>query len=157
MSQPALTREGLAVALFNLLQTVPGIKTFSRTWRNFDEVPVVNQPALLLTKGGEKPIQSAEGQRTGWKFEYLVTLYAYQQASDNSIPPSTQINNLMDAIEAVLAPVKAGPAGYPGSVQVLGDLTGRIRHAWIEDTVISDEGVLGPQSFLLFTIEIEIR
>ena len=155
MTQPTLTREGIATALFSLLQTIPGVVTFSRTWKNFDQVPAGDQPALFLSKGDERVQQQQSGLLPIWRYEYLVTLYCYQQSSNNSIPPAAQINNLLDAIEAVLRPITPpGPPGMSG-VQVLGDTTGRIRHAWIGDTVISDEGVLGPQSFILFPIEVE--
>ena len=153
MSQPTLTREDIASALFNLLQTIPGIRTTSRVWKNFDTVPAGDQPALFLTKGDERVQQFQDGRNPIWRYEYLVTLYCYQQSSNNSIPPSTQINNLLDAIEAILRPITPAFPGMP--TQILGDPTGRIRHCWIGDTVLSDEGLLGPQSFILFPIEIE--
>ena len=156
MTQPTLTREGINAALYSLLQTVPGIVTFSRVWKNFDQFDPAHQPVLILAPGNPRPIQSPDGAPTVWRYEFVVYLYAYAQSSNNSIAPSTIINNLMDTIEAVLKPVTGGgPPGFPGTVQVLGDTTGRIRHAWISDTVLTDEGVLGPQSIAVFPIEVE--
>lgn len=156
MTQPTLTREGINAALFALLQTVPGITTFTRVWKNFDQFAPAEQPVLILATGNPRPTQDEDGAPTRWKYEFVVYLYAYAQSSNNSVAPSTIINNLMDAIEAVLKPMAInGPPGWPGKVQVLGDLTGRIRHAWISDTVLTDEGVLGPQSIAVFPIEVE--
>ena len=148
------TREGLAQALFQVLQEVPGLVTCSRFLKGLQEVPDADQPALFLTLGGFTPIQDPSGAPTRWKHEYLV--YVLATSKDPLTPPSAVLNNIIDAVEAALKPQVNGPPGFPGTVQVLGDSTGRIRHCWISGPIYADEGVLGDQTFAAIPIEIEI-
>ena len=150
-----MTREGIATALFDLLLTVPGVKTCSRKLKPKDEVNTLDMPAMFLTLGGWTPIQSIDGLPTIWKHEYLI--YVLINNSDPYQAPSTALNNIMDGIEEVLRPVsRFGPPGFPGTVQVLGDTTGRIRHAWVSGNVFADEGVLGDLTLAVIPIEIEV-
>ena len=154
MTQPTLTREGLAVALFSLLQGIPGVVTCSRRVRHWADVPAEEQPAIFLAKGTELPLQSPDGNPAIWKEEFTIHIYNHQ--TDPSVAPSTAINSLLDAVESRLKPVASGPPGFPGSMQVLGDLTGRIRHAWISGSIETDEGCLGDQAVAIIPIEIEV-
>lgn len=154
MSQPTLTREGIASALFTLLQTIPGVLTFSRRLAHYSEVPPDQQPAVYLTSGPQVPTQDASGLPTRWTFHFMVVIYV-TNANDQAVP-STGINNLLDALEAVLRPTTfQGPPGFPGTVQVLGDTTGRIRHAWISGPIETDEGMFGDQAFAYLPLEVE--
>ena len=147
-----MTREGLTQALFSLLQTVPGIKTFERRVKHWSEVDPSDQPYLALAIGDPTPKNDDSGLEAIWDLSYVVYLYAHN--TDPKTPPSQIINGLLDAIEDVLKPAKAGPPGFPGTLQVLGDRTQRIRYARISGTVFTDEGTLGDQTFAIFPVEI---
>ena len=155
MSQPTLTREGVTVALYTILQGLPGLVTKSRRLRHWSEVPILEQPAMFLSAGNQTQEQDPDGLPCKWHLDFTVHLYNYSE--DPAVAPSTGINVLLDALEAALDPVQAGAPGWPGSVQVLGDLTGRIRHAWISGPIETDEGVLGPQAIAIVPIEVEFH
>lgn len=155
MTQPTLTREGITVALFNLLAALPGLNTTSRRLAHWSDVPPEEQPALFLSAGNQAQEQDPDGLPCRWRMAFSVHLYNY--STDPTVAPSTGINVLLDALEAALAPIHAGAPGWPGSVQVLGDTTGRIRHAWISGPVETDEGVLGPQAVAIIPIEVEFH
>ena len=154
MSAIIFTREGIASALFTLLQGIPGIMTCSRRVRTWDKVEPQEQPALFLGAGKQIPTQSPDGLKTIWRYQFEGGLYVHN--SDPTVAPATQVNELLDAIEAALLPVQCGAPGMPNSVQVLGDKTGRIRHAWIAGEIETDEGVLGDQAVAVFTVEVEV-
>jgi hypothetical protein len=154
MSQPTLTCEGIAVALFALIGALPGVQTASRRLRMWSEVDPSEQPAVFLSVAKQTPTQSPEGNTTIWKYGYVVTLYIFN--NDPAVAPSTVLNTWLEAIKVLLQPVKVGPPGFPGSVQVLGDTTGRIRHAWVSGPIETGEGVLGDQEFAFIPIEIEV-
>lgn len=152
--QPTLTREGLAVALLGLLSNIPGIVTADRRLRHWTDVPAEERPAIFLSTGNQKAKQDASGAPAVWTFNYTVDLYVYSE--DPALTPSTMLNQYVDAIEAALKPAAPwGPPGYPGTVQVLGDQTGRIRHAWVLD-VETDEGVLGTTAIASIRLEIQL-
>jgi hypothetical protein len=152
MPQPDLTREGIAVALFSILQGIQA-KTCSRIWKVWTDVQPEEHPALFLTKAPEHPAQDQSGLPTVWKVEYLVHIYCY--STDEQAPASTAVNQILDALEAALKPTTFGMPGLPGSVQVLGDRTGAIQHAWISGSIETDEGLLGPQSVAIVPIEVQ--
>lgn len=155
MTQPTLTREGIATALFSLIQTIPGIKTCTRRLKHWSDVDPVDQPYLALSNANQGPHQDPDGLPTIWTFKFTVHLYAYN--TDPNATPATQVNNLLDALEAILKPVQFGAPGWPGSVQVMDDTTGRIRKAWISGEVETDEGVLGDQAIAIVPIEVEFH
>lgn len=154
MTQPILTREGIAHALFSLIQGLPGLVTTSRRLLHWSEVPAEQQPAAFLPEGKQIPKNSPDGNQVIWRYEYSIYLYAYLE--DTTKTPASQLNNLLDALEAALNPSQVGPPGFSGSMQVLGDTTGRIRHAWISGAIETDEGVLGSQAIAIVPIEIEV-
>lgn len=149
----ALTREGITVALASLLENLPGVVTFSRRLRHWNDVDASEQPAIFLSNGNQSTKQDASGLPAQWSYDFKVHIYNYSE--DPIVAPSTALNNLLDALEGALKPVPTGmPPGFPASMQVLGDTTGRIRHAWISGPVETDEGVLGPQAIAIVPIEV---
>lgn len=152
MSQPTPTRQGINLAVFGLLQSLPGVKTISRRWREWSDVPADQQPAVFLTGGPEHPKHSADGNATTWTRSFDCCMYNF--SSDLNQPPLDLLNSYLDAIEAALAP-PAGPPGFPSTVQVLGDTTGHIRHAWLSD-IHTDDGSLDGQAIAIFSIEVEV-
>ena len=153
--------ESIAAALFTKLQTVAGLNYSSRVLKTMGEVPTEDMPALFQTMGDPQPINDPSGLPVGWKYEAIIYLYLHNSDAQANPPvaPSTVLNNALEAVKAALQPnvITGMPPGFPGTVQVLGDTTGRIRHAWISGPVWTDEGVLGESLFLIFPVEIEVR
>lgn len=142
----AITREGVANALLtqiNAAMTAAGAVTVSRRLLHWSDVESSQQPAVYIAAGAQAPKQDPGGLTTVWRVNFEVYIYAWE--SDNTKSPSTQINNLLDALEAALAPVQ------PAVKQTLG---GTVSHCWISGSVITDEGVLGPQGMAIVPIEV---
>jgi hypothetical protein len=152
--------ESIAAALFTKLQTVAGLNYSSRILRTIGETPMEDMPALYQTMGDPTPINDPTGLPIGWKYEHIVYVFLHNPDAQAATPvaSSTVLNAFLEAIKTALAPVPTGmPAGYPGSMQVLGDTTGRIRHAWISGPVWTDEGFGGENLYLIFPVEVEVR
>jgi len=109
MSQPTLTREGLAAALFSLVQALPGLQTSSRRLLHWSEVAPASQPAAFLAEGNQTPLQDASGLPSVWRYDYKIYLYAYN--GDQTCSPSTLLNPIVDALEIALKPSISGPPG----------------------------------------------
>jgi hypothetical protein len=141
-------REEIYQALFSLLQQVTGAPTCSRHLLHWSDVAPAAQPALYLTTVGEgfERIHGLPPKRV-----LRARVWLYTCSSPNlATPPSTQINELLDAIEAALAPTEPSPDGL-GMVQTLGGL---VYHCWIEGNIETDEGYLGSQGVCVIPISI---
>jgi len=138
-----MSRDAVFAALFSLLQALPGAVTVSRRLRMWSDVDQTEQPAVFLASGAQVPTQSPAGHPAVWRLSASVYLYA--KTSDPNIAPSTILNDLLDALEGVLAP------GFPGQKQTLGGLC---QHCWISGQVETDEGILGDQAMAIVPIEI---
>ena len=153
MTQPTLTREGINQAIFTLVSSLAGFNTLSRRLRHWSDVTPEQCPAFFLSMGNQRSRQDPSGNPPIWTYEYVGDLQVHSE--DENLPPSTLLNQFLDQIEAALKPVVYGAPGFPGSVQVLGDLTNRIRHCWITE-IETDEGVLGPRAVATFRIEVQV-
>jgi hypothetical protein len=120
------SRESIAVALFNLLQTASGFNYFSRRPQLWDKTPAY--PALYL---------GMEPQAENYKYDHdistpqvitlnFIAIIYINVGLDPNVIPDTLINNLLDSIDSALAPQ------YPsqGSGQTLGNL---VHSVWISD------------------------
>lgn len=140
-----MNREPIYAALFAKLATVAGIVTSSRRLVHWSDVPAISQPALFQTQKSEK-----QEQRRGLpaKVTLQCEIYLYvNSGNDMSVAPAQQMNALMDAIEAALAP------GIDG-VQTLGNT---VHHCWIEGEIITDEGALGAQAVSIIPVNILVN
>ena len=153
MSQPTLTCEGIAVALFGLLSALPGVATASRRLLHWSDVPTEQCPAFFLSAGKQNIKNDENGLPVLARFEYLGDLYVHSE--DPIVVPATLLNGYLEKIKAAILPSTVGPPGFPGSFQVLGDSTNRIRHVWITD-IETDEGVLGPRAIATIHFEVEL-
>lgn len=141
-----INRESIFVALFDLLQTVPGVITFSRKLAHWDDVPASQQPALYLSQIDGGTVQGntqIHGQPRRWTIRAEV--YVYVRTDGDQIPGSV-LNPILDAIEALLAPSNA-----IAPVQTLGGL---VEHCYIDGKIETDEGTLGDQAVAVIPIEI---
>ena len=138
-----MNRETIIAALFDRLTGLPGLVTISRRLKHWADVPAAEQPALFLTCGNSAPEQT-RGLPPKWRLQATLHLYV-NTGGDDRLSPSAQLNELLDAIEAALAPTGGEPA------QTLGGL---VSHAWISGAIETDEGVLGDQGVAILPLEI---
>lgn len=139
LSLPA-TATGAAVAL------VQGFQTTGRRLLHWGDVAA--QPALFVDDGDErwpprpggipgKPVLEAE-------------IWVYSDAGDNpNAAPATQLNALLGAIDAALAPVPVFNGVDRQNVQTLGGL---VEHCWIEGRMIKSSGHLDGQSIAIIPV-----
>ena len=130
----ALDREARFVALFERLKTVTNWKSTSRINLGWDEFLALEQPAMILVKTDEKQVQQQQniGLPFLWDLGAMVVIYCRNTAPN--VPPSTQLNALIRAVEASLelqigekaGPGAVGPAVLPGQLYTtLGGLVSR--------------------------------
>ncbi|MEI8032778.1 MAG: hypothetical protein WCH05_05500 [Chlorobiaceae bacterium] len=117
--------------------------TCSRRLRHFQDVVPSEQPAMFVTQTNQT-VQQVTGMPSVATLEAQVWIYTNDP--DPSHAPAAQINDLLDQIDAALAP----PLG-PAYKQTLGGLC---EHCWIDGQIEIDEGTLGEQSLARFTIKI---
>lgn len=120
------TRETVMLALFSLLQTVPGFRTFDRRPLLPTEFTPDLQPALLLLDLGE----DTKRQEILAKRTWHPLIIGYVRAPKGT-PGITIINPLLDAIDVALAP----PPGT--GKQTLGGL---VDHCWVEGETTKNTG-----------------
>ena len=141
-----MTREQIYSALFSLIQTAcqgAGVVTVSRKLMHWTDISAQQQPAVFQIQKDEEPEQKWKVP-TKWKLN--VDLYVYVNTSANpNTAPSSLLNPIIDAIEAVLLP------NEPNGPQTLGGL---VSHAWISGKIETSEGVLGPQEVAIIPVEI---
>src|ERR1700722_14478829 len=147
MSEPLFSREAIYTALFALAGGSADFKTATRRIKDYSDVDQATQPALLQVQLGEK-----WNARVG--LPPVVTLSArlflYCEENDLTEPVSTQMNALLDAVMAALAPpiIPHGPFR-----QTLGGL---VQHAAISGEIAIAEGLSG-QSEAVIPIEILVN
>lgn len=138
-----VTREAIYSALFALVSNLPGIVTSSRRLRHWTDVSPDEQPALFQAQI-RQTAAAHTGAPTKWLLRADLYLYANSGQDPNAVP-ATALNNLMDAIEAALA---------PGPGQTVQNLGGIVHYCRISGEVMTDEGVLGAQAVAIIPVEI---
>lgn len=139
-----MNREPIYAALFDKVANIPGIVTSSRCLRHWNDVNPAEQPALFQTQKGEDAVIK-DGFPTKWLIGADLYLYCHT-GNDPDAVPSTELNNLLDAIEEALKPDFTG-------YQTLGGLVFDCR---IDGKIETDEGLLGPQSVAIIPIKIKV-
>ena len=138
-----MSREAIYGALFAVAQRAAGFATVSRKLQHWTDVPSGAQPALFQNQRQEL-VQQQTNRPPIWR--YSVDWYVYAWSDDPSQSPAIQLNTLIDALEAALAPA------FPPENQTLGGL---VTYARINGQIQTDEGVLGQQAVAIIPIEIE--
>jgi len=144
------TRESVMSALFARLSAatfvaVNGSTTFKTTSRRIKlwaEVPKDSRPAMFMVERHETPTFVAENQPA--KQSMMVDVFVYTNA-EGVAAPSIDINNILDALDAALAP---GPAER---VQTLGGL---VSHCRQEGQIFKDPGDLDNDGLIIYPIRI---
>ena len=141
-----MIREDIYLALQAQLQGINKVLTTDQapvvTWGRrlpaADDLGSINQPAVYVITSGEhrKPVRG---------FPDVVTLKAdvwifCNVGGDMHAVPVNQINYLLDALDAAVA---------PDPVTRFQTLGGLVSHCWIEGDVIIDEGLFQGQSFAI--------
>jgi hypothetical protein len=140
MSRP--TREQVFAALFAKLKTVPGVVTCSRRLQNAQDMQPEQMPAAfqlqgeqnLVFKGSTPPVNT-------WD----ATWFLYSYDSDPTTTPTTQLNAMVEAALASLAPLGAFDKQSLGGLVEFAAVTGKIQVF---------EGVLGNIAIAILPITI---
>jgi len=139
-----MVRETIYAALFDRVAAIPGLVSAGRRLKHWSDLPAAQQPALFLAQRGERPTQR-RGLPAAWNLTAALYLYVHAGGDPQAVP-ATELNRLLDAIEAALA---------PDPVQGAQTLGGLVSHCWIDGGGIeTDEGVLGEQAVAIIPINI---
>lgn len=143
------TREQIFQALFALASTVTwgSAQSFAYTSRRvklWDDLPA--QPALCQAEHEESSTQAT-------RLPYLRTFKAawliyHTTGKDKGSAPTIVNNQILDGIQAVLAPSPSDP-GWPDERLTLGGL---VHHCFIDGTIFKDPGDLDDQALMVVPI-----
>lgn len=104
---PVVTRNQIAAALFALVDdavgAVVGLETSSRKYRGPQEVDPTEMPALFQIQTVEDYERFALGTPPKRTMHFEICLYT-SDAQEDSVIPSEQLNDMIDAVEAAFAP-----------------------------------------------------
>lgn len=136
------TRETVMHRLFVLLRNSGPYKTSGRRMKFWTDVAA--QPALFLRHVSDETKHQGIGMPGFVTMECEAWLYA-NGGKDEDAVPETELNDLLDAVEAAIAP----PPGT--DTQTLG---GIVLHAFIEGTTKMHPGDIGGQAIAVVPIKV---
>jgi hypothetical protein len=144
-------REQIYAALFAQLQsallTPTGpFKTVSRRWQDPSQISPADRPALYQVQKDELAKTSVIGVPILWKIGLDLVIYTAGDAEPNVVQ-STELNNLLDAVEATLR------SATPGLALSLGR---SVTYCRIEGKLEIVENVQGTMAMAVIPILIEI-
>jgi hypothetical protein len=143
----AFDRESIWSAAFNALSVSTGAVTKSRKLVPFDQVPAEQQPAIFLAQGKEshRPVAGRPAILTLYGELFLYT----NTGSNTEIIASTQLNQMLDAIDDAMA--------FDDVARGRCTLGGLVQHAWIEGDTIIAEGQQGQQAVAIVPIALLVN
>jgi hypothetical protein len=119
-----MSREAIYQALFARVSTAADFATATRRIKEYADVDQATQPAILQVELGEK---WAEPGTPPQAVILRAKLFIYCESNDPTEPVSTQINTLMDAVTAALAPPdieeRQTLGGLVYNTAIVGDVT----------------------------------
>lgn len=122
-------RETIYAALFAQLQSALGttFKAYSRRWQDPSQGSPADRPALFQVETGEVAATSQKiaGLPLKWEAKVDLVIYTAGDSSPNSIP-STELNGLLDAIEAAMPNVTRGISQTLGGKVYTARIDGKI-------------------------------
>ena len=132
-------------ALVALLAATPGITTVSRRLTDSSNISLSQYPALFINQTGETitPTKGFEGLNS--KQMLHCDLYLNVNTSTQEAVCSTQLNELVAAIRAAIAPTPPSP--YQ-------DLSQTVSHCWISGKIEIIEGVQNGQGLAIIPMDI---
>lgn len=130
-----VTREAIMQALFSLVANSYAFATASRRLRLWTQVAPEDMPALFQFEGAEDEALYEDDlmlRRT-----LKVRLFIYIDAKDESLVGASQINAILDALDAAFA-----PATFTDEITNRQTLGGLVSSARISGPVLKDPGDL---------------
>jgi hypothetical protein len=143
-------REQIYSALMTMLQSAllsPSgpFKTVGRRWQDPGQISPADRPALYQVQKDEVArTSSVNSVPISWRIGVDLVLYTSGDASPNTVP-STELNALLDAVEAAIK------AATPGLAQSLG---GKVCHCRIQGKIEIVENVQGTMALAVVPVEI---
>jgi len=148
------TRQQVFTALFSFLQGLPpppGSSSWGLMTQQVlepSEVPVANQPALILCRGPQNITQKAPGvSKLHWRCFFLIYFQTDNFKTSNSKYPDQFTDPVLDSIEQLFQP--------PMNDQYL-TLGGVVQNVWIDGMIASDPGIVDSQAFILVPLSIMV-
>lgn len=143
------SREQIYSALFSTLQsallTPTGpFKTVSRRWQDPSQIAPADRPALYQVQRDELAATGVNGLPTSWKVTVDLVLYTVGDSAPNSVP-STELNSLLDAVEAAIK------SATPGLAQSLG---GKVSHCRLQGKIEIVENVQDSMALAVIPVEL---
>ena len=154
----AVDREAIFAAFFTRMQAgLSGVRYFTRVFPGWSQLSKMDkQPAAILTKGDERPVQRPN-MPPKWELDAFLIVCA-TVANDPSVAPSTLLNQWTEQIDALFQR-QPGEVPSPEAMfmpnpdmmytTTLGGLCTSVR---INGTIDVEEGVVGEQSVLVVPI-----
>lgn len=142
-------REQIYSALFSTLQSAllsPAgpFKTVSRRWQDPSQLSPADRPSLYQVQKDELIGTSLNGLPIQAKMTVDLVLYTAGDSEPSSVP-STELNSLLDAVEAAIR------SASPGIAQ---SLSGRVSHCRIEGKIEIVENVQGSMALAIVPVEV---
>lgn len=131
-----VTRESIWTQVANKLGATVGAVTTGRKLVPFDQVPPEKQPALFIAQTKEEHKQKA-GVPAILTLKADIFMYTNSGGNDQTLC-STQINNMLDALDAAFA--------FDDVARGRCTLGGIVQHAWIDGETLIAEGQGGSQA-----------
>lgn len=147
------TREQVSIALFNLLKTAYAFPVSSRRMKIWDDVALINKPALFLDEEKEQHERSNHPTPAVRTLKYMVYIFTQVDpsiGSDATNVPVTQLNNLFDLID----PVQGGILKADDGLQNRQTLGGLVYDCYIEGQITKVPGDLDNQGVICFPIKV---
>jgi len=130
---PAVTREQISAAFFNLIAGAASFTATSRRFVHWDQVNETQMPFLTMLKTAELRGRQSEGLPT---LTINAHVFVYLSAGmDPEDTPDTAMNTLLDAIDVAIKP--SGADALNGNKQTLGGL---VSHCYPFGPVFIDTG-----------------
>ena len=140
------TRESIYSALYNLLHASASFASASRKFKMYTDLNASDFPALTMAQIHESYKNNGTGLPPSKTFNCEVYVYCSVDQSATGASPASQINTLLDAIDAALAP---GPNGR----QTLGGL---VWNTNIDNTINIEDGTVAGVAIAIIPIIIRV-
>jgi hypothetical protein len=141
----ATSRETALTALFDRLASAYAWKTSSRRFLMWTEVPAGQRPAMYQLESGTEEYQWSSLAVPRRQINVKIFIYT---SADHTAPGATIINNVLDAVDAALAP--AGRDLQHGR-QTLGDLVHNCR---VTSVPVRDTGDVDGDGLVVIGIQL---
>jgi hypothetical protein len=143
------TREQIATAVFSLVSGAYAFGYTSRRLRLWGDDPLATRPSFYMTQGEAQPYNYGSGTIYGSIRRLLkIRLWFYANAKDPTIIGATQLNEIWDAVDAVIFP--SGGDAMTGK-NTLGGLVDDCR---IANVPVFDAGDLDGDGLLMIDLEV---